>query len=131
MEYLLTERHIRFERGARTEGRAKPDFLFPGSREYHDRAFPAELLTMLGSKTTAKDRWRQILAEADRISTKHLLTLQSGISCHQLLEMEAHHVILVIPQGIRETYYQSLQSNIICVSEFIDLVTRRQVHRTT
>ncbi len=131
MEYLLTERRIRFERGVRTEGRAKPDFLFPGSREYHDRTFPVELLTMLGSKTTAKDRWRQILAEADRISTKHLLTLQPGISGHQLQEMEAHHVIPVIPQGIRETYPSCLQSNIICVSDFIEIVSRRQDHRAT
>ena len=86
---------------------------------------------MLGSKTTAKDRWRQILAEADRISTKHLLTLQPGISGHQLQEMEAHHVIPVIPKGIRETYPPSLQSNIICVSDFIELVSQRQDHRAT
>jgi hypothetical protein len=30
---------------------------------------------MLGVKTTCSDRWRQVLAEADRIQLKHLLTL--------------------------------------------------------
>ncbi len=129
MEYLLTERHILFERGAKIEGRAKPDFLFPGSKQYHDNTFPVELLTMLGSKTTAKDRWRQILAEANRISTKHLLTLQPGISSHQLKEMDDHKVIPVIPQGIRNTYHPSLQSNIISVSDFIDLVSQRQEYQ--
>lgn len=129
MEYLLLERQILFERGARTEGRAKSDFLFPGSREYHDPAFPVELLTMLGAKTTAKDRWRQILAEAGRIATKHLLTLQPGISRHQLQEMKEHHVVPVIPQGIRETYPPGLQSDIMCISDFVELLCQRQACR--
>ena len=35
---------------------------------------------MLGVKSTRKDRWRQVLAEADRIDDKHLLTLETAIS---------------------------------------------------
>ena len=66
---------LRYERGAQTEGKSKPDFLFPGSTEYHDPAFDTGLLAMLGVKSTLKGRWRQVLAEAARIDEKHLLTL--------------------------------------------------------
>lgn len=127
LEYLLTQRHIRFSRGEYTEGHSKPDFLFPGIREYRDSTFPASQLTMLGAKTTAKDRWRQILAEADRISPKHLLTLQAGISSHQLDEMEAHQVIPVIPEGIRQSYQATLQAKIMNLADFVKLVSTKQL----
>src|SRR5690606_33259680 len=65
LEYLFSRCGIRYSRAPRTEGRSRPDFLFPGEAEYRDRAFLQHLLTMLGVKSTCKDRWRQILAEAD------------------------------------------------------------------
>jgi hypothetical protein len=49
------------------EHKSKPDFIFPGIAEYHDPHFDLNKLTMLGVKTTCSDRWRQVLAEADRI----------------------------------------------------------------
>ncbi|EBK1959289.1 restriction endonuclease, partial [Salmonella enterica] len=49
--------------------------MFPGISHYHDSEFPHARLTMLASKSTCKDRWRQMLNEAVRISDKHLLTL--------------------------------------------------------
>lgn len=126
MEFLLRKRNIMFERGVVTEGRSKPDFLFPGAAAYHDNHFSQHGLTMLGAKTTAKDRWRQILAEANRIPIKHLLTLQADISKNQIDEMESQNVVLVIPRGIREGYGQDLRSRILCISDFIDLVEERQ-----
>ncbi|MDE2089998.1 MAG: restriction endonuclease, partial [Gammaproteobacteria bacterium] len=73
LEVIFTRNNIRYERGALTEGRSKPDFLFPGAKWYADMSFDASLLTMLGVKTTCKDRWRQVLVEARRIKRKHLL----------------------------------------------------------
>ncbi len=52
----------------------KPDFLFPSAGAYHDTEFPVENLRMLAVKTTCKDRWRQILNEADKIHQVHLFT---------------------------------------------------------
>ena len=69
--------------GKYTEGRSKPDFIFPSIDSYHDRSYPFEYLTMLGAKTTCKDRWRQVLPEADRIKHKHVLTLEPSISEEQ------------------------------------------------
>ena len=64
-----------------SEGRKRPDFLFPSQAAYQDPSFPCAKLRMLAAKTTCKDRWRQVISEADRIDRKHLLTLQEGVSC--------------------------------------------------
>ena len=78
LEALFTAHEIRFERGALTENKNKPDFLFPGQAEYQDPAFPVARLTMLGAKSTCKDRWRQVLQEANRIPAKHLCNSNPG-----------------------------------------------------
>ena len=52
-----------YARGAQTEGKRKPDFLFPGPVAYHDPGYAAERLTLLGAKSSCKDRWRQVLSE--------------------------------------------------------------------
>ena len=87
-----------------TENKAKPDFIFPGSNEYHDPDYNSGLLTMLGVKSSCKDRWRQVLVEADRIENKHLLTLEAGISKNQTDEMEVKNLQLVIPKRLHNSY---------------------------
>ena len=83
---------------------------------------------MLGVKTTCKDRWRQILAEADRIEEKHLFTLQSGISQNQTDEMGAHKVQLVIPRQIHSSFSVSQQCRLMTLDDFVGLVRERQSH---
>jgi hypothetical protein len=126
LEYLFAERGIRYSRAALTEGRSRPDFLFPGSAEYHDSGFPEQRLTMLGVKTTSKDRWRQILAEADRIRQKHLLTLEPGISTNQTDEMQTRDVQLILPQGIHTSYTEHQRKWLMNVEDFVELAARRQ-----
>jgi hypothetical protein len=70
LEALFTARKIQFQRGVETENRNKPDFLFPGQTQYRSDAYPADKLTMLGSKSSCKDRWRQVLSEAQRIPSR-------------------------------------------------------------
>jgi hypothetical protein len=88
---------LAFEMQAETEDKKKPDFLFPNRGAYLNRGFDASKLVFLASKTTCKDRWRQVLNEADKIKTKHLFTLQQGISENQLREMYNSNVCLVVP----------------------------------
>lgn len=104
LEWIFTANHLAFARGAKTEARSRPDFLFPGSVAYHDDSFPRDRLFMLGVKTTCKDRWRQVLNEAQRISPKHLLTLQPGISEHQIEEMSRSGIQLVVPRPLHASY---------------------------
>jgi hypothetical protein len=126
MEVVFTECGIQYQRGANTEGRSKPDFLFPGRKEYCNADYNPILLTMLGVKSTCKDRWRQVLAEAKRIEDKHLLTLEAAISQHQTDEMKEQRLQLVLPKGLHQTYTRAQQGWLIDVAEFIDIVRSRQ-----
>ncbi|MCK5724549.1 MAG: restriction endonuclease, partial [Gammaproteobacteria bacterium] len=99
LEILFLECGIRYTRTPVTENKAKPDFIFPGSNEYHDPDYNSGLLTMLGVKSSCKDRWRQVLSEADRIDSKHLLTLEAAISTNQTDEMQAKKLQLVVPKS--------------------------------
>lgn len=126
LEAIFIEQGIRYSRGQATENRSKPDFVFPGIDQYHDPVFPSARLTMLGAKATCKDRWRQVLAEADRIPDKHLLTLEPGISENQTAEMQSKHLHLVVPEGIHDSYTQQQRQWLLRVSDFIGLVRSRQ-----
>jgi hypothetical protein len=74
---------------------------------------------MLAVKTTCKDRWRQILNEADRIKQKHLLTLQEGISEAQFKEMTQAGVQLVIPVPLMKSYSKKIQPHLQTLESFI------------
>ena len=126
LEYIIQSHELRYSRTPITENRSKPDFLFPGIEEYFDNKFNPANLTMLGVKSTCKDRWRQVLAEADRIEYKHLLTLEAAISTQQTDEMKAKSLQLVIPEAIHRSYTSAQQNWLINVEEFLDLVKERQ-----
>ena len=112
-----------------TEGNKKPDFLFPSQEAYHDLAFPTEHLISLAAKTTCKDRWRQVINEADRLrsSKKFLCTLQQGISGAQMDEMETEQVILVVPQPYIKTYPQDRQNRIWTLGKFLEYVKEKAI----
>jgi len=126
LEVIFVSRGIHFARGAETENRNKPDFIFPGQKEYQNHLFSAEKLTMLGAKSTLKDRWRQVLAEAERIRSKHLITLEPRISQNQTDQMKASNLQLVVPKKIQSTYLPSQHSLLMNLDEFLSLVTTRQ-----
>lgn len=112
---------IRYERGARTENNSRPDFLFPGSLEYHNAEIGSPPLKMLGAKTTCKDRWRQVLTEAAKIPDKHLFTLETAISKNQLQEMHGSSLVLVSTPAVLATY-QAPPGMTICLHDFIKIV---------
>lgn len=126
LEAIFTANSIRHVRGAETENKNKPDFLFPGQIEYRDPAYPASRLTMLGAKSTLKDRWRQVLSEAGRIDVKHLLTLEPGISENQTSEMQAKNLQLVLPRSLHATYRSSQQEWLMSLAEFLSMVQKLQ-----
>lgn len=127
-EEIFKLHQIRFERTKETENKAKPDFIFPGSREYHLKSFNSENLTMLGVKTSCKDRWRQVLSEANRIKNKHLLTLEPGISENQTNEMKSHSLQLVLPASIHSTYNDLQKPWLMNIREFISYLKLKQIN---
>lgn len=126
VECLLVDHKIFYSRNPAVEKNKHPDFLFPDIRAYNDKNFAAVYLTMLGVKSTCKDRWRQILSEADRVERKHLLTLEAAISVNQTEEMQAGRIQLVLPEKIHRTYTQEQQKWIYSVERFLKEVKDRQ-----
>lgn len=131
LEQILIDNNLQFERGAKTENSSKPDFLFPGQQAYHRSDFPQTLLTMLGVKTSCKDRWRQVLAEADKIPQKHLLTLEPGISNNQTEEMQAQSLQLVVPDMIFSSYGKKQQEWLLNVQDFMLYIKEKQADYLT
>jgi type II restriction enzyme len=123
---IFTKNKLVFEEQAVTEDNKKPDFLFPNGECYHNLEFPAEDLIVLGAKTTCKDRWRQVLTEADRVDVKYLFTLQQGISKNQLKEMHDSNLTLVVPKKYISSFPQEYQSDISDLSGFISMVKEKQ-----
>lgn len=115
---------LQYQEQAVTEGNKKPDFLFPSQEAYHNPSFPADKLISLAAKTTCKDRWRQVINEADRLrgKDKFLCTLQQGISAAQMDEMQAEQVVLVVPKPYIATYPRERQNRIWTLDKFVGYV---------
>lgn len=111
-----------------TEGRKKPDFIFPSEAAYHDTSFSVEKIISLAAKTTCKDRWRQVLNEANRLRDKNkfLCTMQQGITSAQMDEMQSEKVILVVPKPYIKTYPRDKQDRIWTIKRFIEYVKEKE-----
>ncbi len=127
---LFTSNKLLFSHGGVTERNNKPDFVFPGVQYYHNPKFESSLLTMLGVKTTAKDRWRQVLSEAEKISNKHLITLEPAISRNQTEDMRANKLQLIIPKPLFSTYTKDQQQHLISLRDFIGMANDKQSEYT-
>jgi hypothetical protein len=123
---LFDSQELSYEPQAVTEGKNKPGFIFPGSIEYHDRQFDPALLIMLGAKSTLKERWRQVLTEAERIPHKHLCTLEPGISESQTNDIAKHAIQLVIPESFHPTYNERQKPQLWTISAFVEFVRAKQ-----
>ena len=122
---IFTINKVPFDSQAITEGNKRPDFIFPGAEAYHNVTFDSKNLSFLGAKTTCKDRWRQILNEADRIPEKHLFTLQQGISANQLKEMHENRVVLVVPKKYISSFPPIYRQKILTLGSFIAMLKEK------
>lgn len=111
---------------ATTEAKKKPDFIFPNIETYFTESIGSNKLVFLGAKTTCKDRWRQIVGEADRIPQKHLFTLQQGISSNQLKEMKLSGVTLVVPKPYLKSFPKEHRDEIWTLDTFVKYVRSKQ-----
>lgn len=117
---------IKYSTQSITEDNKKPDFLFPDLDAYQNPHFDNKKLITLASKTTCKDRWRQILNEADKIKIKHLFTLQQGISKNQLQEMYKYDVCLVVPKPYLKSFPEEFRDKILTLDNFVKHVKDSQ-----
>lgn len=140
LEHVFQTFGVACERGCTTSDHRRPDFLFPSLDAYEEwrrqrggdgqggpnpkataGTAPQERHFFLASKTTCKDRWRQILAEVD-LPKRYLFTLQQAISSAQLREMEAESVKVVLPEAYRSRFPAEDRRRTINLMQFILMV---------
>lgn len=129
LSHLFEQNRLAFEMGGGprvTENKAKPDFLFPSFAAYHDQSYPEHRIFLLGAKTTCKDRWRQVLAEGDRLEQKYLATMEAGISVSQTDEMRSKSLQLVIPASLHGSFTADQQGWLFSLADFISEVRQAQ-----
>lgn len=104
IEAVLKAHHISFTAQARTERKERPDFVFPSETAYQNAGYDVSRLRMLAAKTTLKERWSQVCREADRIQTKHIITIDASMTASLIEEITAHDLRLVVPSPLQELY---------------------------
>lgn len=119
LKTIFEEEKLRFAWQPTVDSNSHPDFIFPSVDAYEDAAFPAGRLRMLAAKSTVRERWRQVLEEADRIETKHLLTVQEGVSESQFSSMQDAGVQLVVPERLHTRYPKAVRPHLQSLESFI------------
>ena len=121
---IFDDNQIVYTSQAVTEGKKRPDFIFPSEEDYHNMSFPVDKLASLAAKTTCKDRWRQVINEADRLrdKPKYLCTLQQGISPTQMDEMQAENVVLVVPKPYISSYPKDKSDRLWTIAKFVNYI---------
>lgn len=119
---LLEGRNIPFTAQCKTERGETPDFVFPGCAQYADPLFPAERLRMVAAKSTIKERWGQILKEADRIPSKFVLTLDGKMTDSVIARMTENQLVVHLPRQLVEVHYAGREgaTHLRTVSQLVD-----------
>ncbi|WP_353508750.1 type II restriction endonuclease [Intrasporangium sp.] len=122
IEQLLSSAGLNFEAQPVLDG-TRPDFVIPSSGAYHALGTDTDDddIMVVCVKTTCKDRWRQVLAEAPRARTRYLVTLQQGISQTQMKEIRENGVRLVVPREYHDAYAPDDRVHLITIAEFLNL----------
>lgn len=116
---ILEEERIPYDHPGKTEGTKKPDFILPSNRDYADPSFPRERLRMLALKTTLRDRWSEVVIEADKIKKKHVLTLDQGVSENQFKEMVQADLQLIVPLPLHKSFPPTVREHLMTLDGFV------------
>ena len=117
---ILNEENVNHTAQPTVETSNRPDFIFPSQADYMNLGFPVGRLRMLACKSTVKERWEQVVGEADRIPLKHLFTLQERVPENQYDKMKNRGVCLVVPSSLHSTYPPSVRAELLSLEDFVN-----------
>ena len=116
---IFDEERVPYSPQTITEPGHQPDFIFPSIERYRAASSGDPSLAMLAVKSTLRDRWRQVLQEADKIPTKHLFTLDRGISVDQFRGIARSGIRLVVPSALVRSYPKAVRDGLLTLSSFV------------
>lgn len=123
VQYLLKDADVPFDALRMSDGEVS--LLIPGRREYDNRRYPSDKLFVVGVRNTCKGRWWQITQDARRVSWKHIITIQEGISATQLAQIHKAKVSLVVPKKLHKRYPRVKGIDLLNLEMFINTVRKR------
>jgi hypothetical protein len=123
---IFEEEGVAFDAQKVTESGHRPDFVFPSIITYRAAQTGDPRVTVLASKSTLRDRWRQVLREADKVPVKYLLTLDEGLSEAQCLAIRSAGIRLVVPAGRITSFPKSVRGDLVSLAAFISTRLRVQ-----
>lgn len=77
---------------------AKPDFLMPSEEYYRTRPLDSIIFT---AKRTLRERWRQVVTEANKGYGFFLGTIDEKVTKSQIDQAATHKIYLVVPESIK------------------------------
>lgn len=120
-EFIIREMLVRLDYPFSEQvviGGAKPDYVLPSEQYFLERPLDSILLT---AKRTLRERWRQIVTEANKAYGYFLATIDTKISQNQIKQTSEHKVYIVVPDSIKQEirHYKSAY-NVITFENFFE-----------
>lgn len=120
-EYIIKELFSRlsypFSSQVNIDG-AKPDFVMPSEAYFREKPLDSIIFT---AKRTLRERWRQVVTEANKGYGFYLATLDDKIAENQISHAATHKIFLVVPESVKsenKAYRESY--NILSFEEFFE-----------
>jgi len=79
---------------------AKPDYVMPSEEYFRKQPLDSIVFT---AKRTLRERWRQVVTEANKGYGYFLATIDENISSNQIQQAETHKIYIVVPKSLKET----------------------------
>lgn len=98
---------------------AKPDFVMPSEDYFREKPLDSIIFT---AKRTLRERWRQVVTEANKGYSFFLATFDEKISRNQIEQAAKHKIYLVVPSSLKlEIPHYKQAYNVLSFEEFLSL----------
>jgi hypothetical protein len=120
-EYIIREMFSRlsypFAEQVNVNG-ATPDFIMPSEEYFRKRPLDSIIFT---AKRTLRERWRQVVTEANQGYSFFLATIDTKIAPNQLKQAADHKIYIVVPESIKtENSNYNDAYNVLSFEEFFE-----------
>lgn len=78
---------------------AKPDYVMPSEEHFRKKPLDSIIFT---AKRTLRERWRQVVTEANKGYGYYLATIDEKITKSQILQAESHKIYIVVPKSLKD-----------------------------
>lgn len=78
---------------------AKPDYVMPSEEYFREKPLDSIIFT---AKRTLRERWRQVVTEANKGYGYYLATIDEKITKSQIQQAESHKIYIVVPKSLKD-----------------------------